>query len=94
MFKLLSSTVIYQGIPEWTHTISAGNIRSLSIDKGLKSVNLSALKKLWRISYQVNSPDKELFRLNTAFVEYFNNIFLQILFPLKDKHVIQSSLSR
>ena len=58
-FKLLSSTVISQGIREWAETISAGNIRSLFMDKGLESVSLKALKKLWRISDQVNILHKE-----------------------------------
>ena len=50
-----SSTVITQGVREWAETISGGNIRSLFMDKGLESVNLKDLKKLWRISGQVNT---------------------------------------
>lgn len=52
---LLSSTVITRGVREWAETISGGNIRSLFMDKGLESVNLKDLKKLWRISGQVNT---------------------------------------
>ena len=36
--------------------IGAGNIILLTMDRGLQSVNLSDLKKLWRISSQVNIP--------------------------------------
>jgi len=50
---------ISTGVREWAETISGGNIRSLFMDKGLESVNLKDLKKLWRISGQVNIPHNE-----------------------------------
>ena len=42
-------------IYKWRFPPDAGNIGTLYLDRGLKSVDLDALKKLWRISERVNT---------------------------------------
>ena len=48
-------TILLQGVQEWAEVINAGNIKDLFMDRGLESVNLNSLKRLWRISGQVNN---------------------------------------
>merc|ERR1712062_735367 len=53
---LYGDTNIITGVQEWAEVINAGNIKDLFMDRGLESVNLNSLKRLWRISGQVNIP--------------------------------------
>ena len=72
-------TILLQGVQEWAEVINAGNIRDLFMDRGLESVNLISLKRLWRISGQVNNVESTSLFPVSFFLLLPNSLFINPL---------------
>ena len=66
-------------IYKWRFPPDAGNIGTLFLDRGLKSVDLDALKKLWRISERVNTEHHQF--LLSFFLSLFSLLYSLLLNP-------------
>ena len=72
-------TILLQGVQEWAEVINAGNIKDLFMDRGLESVNLNSLKRLWRISGQVNNVESTSLFPVSFFLLLPNSLFINPL---------------
>ena len=50
---LYAASINIPGVRDWALVIRCGQIKSLHLEDGLASVNLAAMKKLWRIADNV-----------------------------------------
>ena len=50
---LFAASINIPGVRDWAVVIRCGQIKSLHLEDGLASVNMTAMKKLWRIADNV-----------------------------------------